>query len=80
MAADLDSAPCKFPQCDQPAILEVGPNGEESVSLCTEHRRLLVDDPGEFRRLWGAIDPRPEVIDPYTVRWRGNPGPDDTAP
>ena len=80
MAADLDAVPCKFPQCQQPADLEVGPDGSEGVSLCQEHRRLLVDDPGEFRRLWGAIDPRPEVIDPYTMRWRGNVGPGDEAP
>jgi hypothetical protein len=49
---------CKFPDCHEPAILEVGPDGEESVALCAEHRRLLLDDPGEFRRRWGAVDPR----------------------
>jgi hypothetical protein len=58
MAAVVDAVLCKFPLCEQPAIVEVGPGGEESVSLCVEHRRLLADDPGEFRRLWGAIDPR----------------------
>jgi hypothetical protein len=49
---------CKFPGCEEPAVLEVGPSGEESVALCAEHRRLLLDDPGEFRRRWGAVDPR----------------------
>ena len=80
MAPDLDAVPCKFPQCDQRAILEVGPDGAESVSLCAEHRRLLIDDPGEFRRLWGAIDPRPEVLDPHTLRRRDKPGADDPTP
>ncbi len=49
---------CKFPDCQEPAILEVGPDGEEGVALCAEHRQLLLDDPGEFRRQWGAVDPR----------------------
>jgi hypothetical protein len=49
---------CKFPHCHEAATVEIGPAGEESVALCAEHRRLLLDDPGEFRRLWGAVDPR----------------------
>jgi hypothetical protein len=58
IAASVDAVVCKFPGCEEQAILEVGPAGEESVALCAEHRRLLLDDPGEFRRLWGAVDPR----------------------
>jgi hypothetical protein len=58
---------CKFPGCSEPEALE----DEEGFSLCLEHRRLLLDDPGEFRRRWGAIDPRPETLRAYTPRWRG---------
>lgn len=76
----MNAVPCKFPQCEQPAILEVGPDGSESVSLCAEHRRLLVDDPGEFRRLWGAIDPRRPVTIPYTMGRQGGVGPGDVTP
>lgn len=54
----MSAVVCKFPDCQEPAILETGPAGEESVALCAEHRQLLLDDPGEFRRLWGAVDPR----------------------
>jgi hypothetical protein len=35
-------------------------SGEEGVALCGEHRDLLVSDATEFRRLWGALDPRPD--------------------
>lgn len=59
LAADMESVQCKFPQCQQQAILEVGPQGEEGIALCAEHRQLLLEDVDEFRRLWGAIDPRP---------------------
>jgi hypothetical protein len=56
----MDSERCKFPECEQHAILEVGPTGEEEgFALCAEHRQLLLEDVDEFRRLWGAIDPRP---------------------
>jgi hypothetical protein len=50
-------AKCKFPECDRPA-------SEGSFALCPEHRRLLIDDPGEFRRLWGALDPRSATREP----------------
>jgi hypothetical protein len=52
---------CKFPDCEDLALLDVGPAGEESVALCAEHRQLLLDDPGEFRRQWGAFDPRSQA-------------------
>jgi hypothetical protein len=32
---------------------------EHVLALCSEHRQLLLEEPGEFRRLWGALDPRP---------------------
>ena len=57
----MSAVVCKFPDCQEPAILETGPAGEESVALCAEHRQLLLDDPGEFRRQWGAVDPRPQA-------------------
>jgi hypothetical protein len=40
-------------------VVPVLPTGEEGLALCPEHRELLLDDPEEFRRLWGALDPRP---------------------
>lgn len=55
---DLDSAPCKFPDCAEPASLAVAPGAHEAFFLGAEHRELLVDDPGEFRRRWGAISLR----------------------
>jgi hypothetical protein len=55
----VDAVICKFPDCEEVATVEVGPEGQESVALCAEHRQLLLDDPGEFRRRWGAADPRP---------------------
>ena len=54
----MSAVVCKFPHCRELAILETGPTGEESVALCGEHRQLLLDDPGEFRRQWGAVEPR----------------------
>ena len=55
-----DSAiPCRFPGCERAAVVPVLPTGEEGLALCPEHRELLLDDPEEFRRLWGALDPRP---------------------
>lgn len=62
----MDAPTCKFPECAEPETLD-----DEEFSLCLEHRRLLLDDPGEFRRRWGAIDPRPETLKPYMRRWRG---------
>jgi hypothetical protein len=59
----VDAPACKFPGCAETAA-------DDELALCTEHRRLLLDDPGEFRRLWGAIDPRPEALRMYT-RSRG---------
>jgi hypothetical protein len=35
-------------------------SGFTRLALCGEHRLLLLDDPGEFRRRWGALDPRPQ--------------------
>ena len=51
--------PCRFPGCEREAVVPVLPTGEEGLALCPEHRELLLDDPEEFRRLWGALDPRP---------------------
>jgi len=48
--------PCAFPAC---AALASG-GGITRLALCAEHRLLLLDDPGEFRRRWGALDPRPQ--------------------
>jgi hypothetical protein len=57
---------CKFPGCEREAVVPVLPTGEEGLALCPEHRELLLDDPEEFRRLWGALDPRPrEQPPPY---------------
>lgn len=47
--------PCAFPACAGTAAGA----GITRLALCAEHRLLLLDDPGEFRRLWGALDPRP---------------------
>jgi hypothetical protein len=59
MATDVGTAQCKFPGCDRPAEVVVMPSGEEGVALREEHRELLLSDPTEFRRLWGALDPPP---------------------
>jgi hypothetical protein len=48
--------PCAFPACAGTAA----GSGFTRLALCAEHRLLLLDDPGEFRRLWGALDPRPQ--------------------
>ena len=48
--------PCAFPACASMAAA----SGFTRVALCDEHRLMLLDDPGEFRRLWGALDPRPQ--------------------
>jgi hypothetical protein len=50
---------CRFPGCEREAVVPVLPTGEEGLALCPEHRALLLDDAEEFRRLWGALDPRP---------------------
>jgi hypothetical protein len=52
-SADHDR--CAFPNCGQSA----GSVEHNALALCPAHRELLLDDPGEFRRLWGALDPRP---------------------
>jgi hypothetical protein len=46
---------CIFPACGQ----TVDVIDASDMALCSGHRQLLLDDPGEFRRLWGALDPRP---------------------
>lgn len=48
--------PCAFPAC----VGTAAGSGFTRLALCDEHRLLLLDDPGEFRRLWGALDPRPQ--------------------
>jgi hypothetical protein len=45
---------CVFPSCAAPGFVK-----ENDLALCPPHRELLLGDPGEFRRLWGALDPRP---------------------
>ena len=55
---------CRFPGCERDAVVPVLPTGEEGLALCPEHRTLLLDDPEEFRRLWGALDPRPRGAPP----------------
>ena len=49
---------CRFPGCQREAVVPVLPTGEEGLAMCPEHRELLLDDPEEFRRLWGALEPR----------------------
>jgi len=58
----MSAAPieCRFPSCEREAVVPVLPTGEEGLALCPEHRELLLDDAEEFRRLWGALDPRPQ--------------------
>ena len=60
----VDEATCDFPGCSAPR------DGGE-LPFCAEHRALLLDDPGEFRRRWGAIDPRPEGVRPDLPRRHG---------
>jgi len=57
----LDATPCKFPVCDEPSTLEVAQPAREAFFLCVEHRQLLLDDPGQFRRRWGALNPTPDA-------------------
>jgi hypothetical protein len=59
-----DHIDCRFPGCERGAVVPVLPTGEEGLALCPEHRTLLLDDPEEFRRLWGALDPRPRRESP----------------
>jgi hypothetical protein len=56
---------CQFPQCEHSASDDDG-----SFALCFEHRRLLLDDPGEFRRLWGALEPQAKRSLPPWTRTR----------
>jgi hypothetical protein len=64
-----DAIECRFPGCEREAVVPVLPTGEEGLALCPEHRTLLLDDPSEFRRLWGALDPRPpKPPPPYEPR------------
>jgi hypothetical protein len=51
----VDSEPYAFPTCRGGATVD----NAADLALCRDHRQLLLDDPGEFRRLWGALDPRP---------------------
>jgi len=60
----VDDAVCAFPECG-------AARDEGDLSLCHEHRALLLDDPGEFRRRWGALDPRPGGARPYLPRRAG---------
>jgi hypothetical protein len=66
----LDATACKFPQCDEPTTLEVAPRAWEAFFLCVEHRQLLLDNPREFHRRWGAINPRHDAATPYAPRQR----------
>jgi hypothetical protein len=59
-----DATACSFPGCSQP------PAGGDLL-FCAEHRELLLDDPGEFRRRWGALEPRPEPVRPFLPRHMG---------
>jgi hypothetical protein len=57
-------ATCAFPECAEP------PDGD-ALPFCAEHRDLLLEDPGEFRRRWGALDPRPGAVRSYLPRHMG---------
>jgi anti-anti-sigma factor len=48
------SGRCAFPDCAAAGFVR-----ESDLALCRTHRELLLGDPGEFRRLWGALAPRP---------------------
>ncbi len=67
-----DAGTCAFPECAQP-------HDGGDLPFCPEHRTLLLDDPGEFRRRWGALDPRPGAERPYLPRHMGGTAtdPDD---
>lgn len=51
--ASHGSGRCVFPSCAAAGFVK-----ENDLALCPSHRELLLADPGEFRRLWGALDPR----------------------
>ena len=51
--ADADL--CAFPACGAAAKKAY----TLDMALCSRHRELLFENPGEFRRLWGALDQRP---------------------
>jgi hypothetical protein len=59
-----EEATCSFPQCPNPQA-----GGD--LRFCAEHRALLLDDPGEFRRQWGALDPRPGKVREFLPRHMG---------
>ena len=62
---------CRFPGCQREAVVPVLPTGEEGLAMCPEHRELLLDDPEEFRRLWGALEPRRREQPPPYLQDRG---------
>ena len=62
-----DAELCAFPACGA----AVAKAYALDLALCGRHRELLLDDPGEFRRLWGALDPRPGP--PLALRIPGEP-------
>ena len=53
-----DAELCAFPACGA----AVKKAYALDMALCWRHRELLLDNPGEFRRLWDALDPRPEPL------------------
>ena len=59
-----DAATCSFPSCSKPQ------DGGD-LPFCGQHRALLLDDPGEFRRQWGALDPRPGAVRSFLPRHMG---------
>lgn len=59
-----EEANCPFPRCSSPQ------DGGD-LPFCAEHRALLLDDPGEFRRQWGALDPRPDTVREFLPRHMG---------
>jgi hypothetical protein len=67
-----DDTACTFPSCTEPR--ELG-----DLPFCAEHRTLLLDDPGEFRRQWGALDPRPGAERSYLPRRMGGTATDADA-
>ena len=50
-----DAQPCAFPACGAAAKKAYALD----LALCSRHRALVLDDPAEFRRLWGTLEPRP---------------------
>ena len=62
---DADTYACAFPGCDQTAETTVMREGAEGVSLCPAHLNLMVDNPGEFARIWGPTQrPQPQFQAP----------------